>query len=72
MEIPEELLAKIPLDKQEALLGVLAQDPRPAYQNDPQRIYGLKFGVQNICFRVQENVLSVTAVEAAGQDGEKT
>ena len=72
VEIPEELLAKIPLDKQEALLGVLAQDPRPAYQNDPQRIYGLKFGVQNICFRVQENVLSVTAVEAAGQDGEKT
>ncbi len=62
---------KIPLDKQEALLGVLAQDPRPAYQNDPQRIYGLMFGTQNISFRVQENILSVMAVETVGLHEEK-
>ena len=71
VEISEELLMKIPLDKQEALLGVLAQDPRPAYQNDPQRIYGLMFGTQNISFRVQENILSVMAVETVGLHEEK-
>ena len=44
---------------------MLAQDPRPSYQADPQRIYGMAFGGQNIRFTVAEGVLTVVAVEPA-------
>lgn len=63
MEFPEELLSLVPAEKREALLGVLMQDPRPSYQNDPERIYGVAFGAQNIRFQVREQVLTVVAVE---------
>ena len=63
VHVPEEMLALVPEDKQEALLGVLAQDPRPSYQNDPERVYGVSFGTQNIRFQVKENVLTVIAVD---------
>lgn len=39
------------------------QDPRPSYQNDPERIYGVAFGAQNIRFQVREQVLTEVAVE---------
>lgn len=60
---PEELLARLPVDRRQAALALLAEDPRPAYQNDPERIYGLFFAGFNISFRVKENALSVIAVE---------
>lgn len=60
---PPQLLAQIPQKKREALMGILAQDPRPSYQNDPERVYGVAFGDQNIRFRVQEGVLTVCEVE---------
>lgn len=60
---PEELLAEIPTDKQDALLELLAQDPRPSYQNDPERIYGVAFGDKNIRFQVADGVLTVCLVE---------
>ncbi|MBQ5703430.1 MAG: hypothetical protein IIV70_07600, partial [Peptococcaceae bacterium] len=50
-------------EKRESLLGVLAQDPRPSYQKDPERVYGVSFGSQNIRFQVQENILTVIAVD---------
>ena len=61
--IPDELMAQIPEEKREALMGVLAQDPRPSYQNDPDRIYGITFGKQNIKFRVENQRLTVIDVE---------
>ena len=54
---------KIPAEKREALRGVLANDPRPRYQNDPARVYGLRFGEQNVKFTVDGNVLTVRDVE---------
>lgn len=60
---PEELLAMVPEEKRDALLGILSQDPRPSYQNDPERIYGVAFGSQNIRFRVESGVLTVCQVE---------
>ena len=60
--IPEEMLAKIPADKQEALQGVLAQDPRPGYQKDPERVYGFTFAGMEVRFRVAEDVLTVTEI----------
>lgn len=58
-----ELLSNIPADKQEALRAVLKQDPRPQYQNDPKRIYGLEFAGYDVRFKVKENLLTVVEVE---------
>jgi len=54
---------KIPAEKREALTGVLSNDPRPRYQNDRSRVYGLCFGKQNIKFTVDGDRLTVIAVE---------
>ncbi|MBE5965774.1 MAG: tRNA (N6-threonylcarbamoyladenosine(37)-N6)-methyltransferase TrmO [Lachnospiraceae bacterium] len=62
VEFPEQLLALIPKTKREAILGVLAQDPRPAYQNDPIRIYGVSFAGFNIRFTVQDLLLTVCEI----------
>lgn len=58
-----ELLSDIPADKQEALKAVLKQDPRPQYQNDPERIYGLEFAGYDVRFKVKENLLTVVEVD---------
>ncbi len=55
--------AQIPAGKREALRGVLANDPRPRYQDDPERIYGLSFAGKNVKFRVAGDMLTVIAVE---------
>ena len=49
--------------EREALRGVLAQDPRPAFHNDPGRVYGFPFGDYEVKFRVAEDVLTVISVE---------
>lgn len=63
VEFPEELLKKVPQSKREALLGVLSHDPRPSYQQDADRQYGLSFAGRNIRFRVNVDVLTVFEVE---------
>lgn len=60
--IPDELLEKIPETQRESLISVLAHDPRPQYQDDPERVYGLAFGGLNINFKVEERQLSVIRV----------
>ena len=59
---PPELLQKLPEGQREALLGVLAQDPRPQYQNDPARVYGMSFGGWDVKFRVKDGVLTVLSL----------
>jgi len=59
---PEEWLSYIPKSKQAALCTVLSQDPRPAYQNDPERIYGFEFAGFDVRFRVRDGVLTVCEV----------
>ena len=59
---PPELLKKVPAERWEALCGVLAQDPRPAYQEDPERVYGMAFAGLNVRFTVRENTLTVREV----------
>ncbi len=54
---------RIPPEKRAALRGVLANDPRPRYQNDPQRVYGLDFAGRQVRFRVEGGRLTVLAVE---------
>ncbi|MEA4900312.1 tRNA (N6-threonylcarbamoyladenosine(37)-N6)-methyltransferase TrmO [Desulfitobacterium sp.] len=62
VEFPEQWLSFIPEERREALLGLLAHDPRPSYQNDPKRIYGLEFAGFDIRFTVRDTVLSVCMV----------
>lgn len=59
VEFPEELLAKVPEEKRSALEGVLAGDPRPSYQDDPDRVYGFGFAGFEVKFRVANGVLTV-------------
>ena len=54
-----DLLERIPGESREALIAVLADDPRPAYQNDPERSYGMPFGEKDIHFRVEGDILRV-------------
>ena len=56
------LLDRVPEDKRAALLAVLAQDPRPQYQNDPARIYGMSFADVEVRFQVVEGRLMVTEI----------
>lgn len=60
---PESILSLIPAENRDALLGVLSHDPRPSYQKDPERVYGLSFGGFNIRFRVEGTTLTVLSAE---------
>ncbi len=64
VEFPAELLEKVAPDKQKALLGVLAQDPRPAYQADPNREYGMCFAGYQLRFRVEGECLFVLSLSS--------
>ena len=63
VEFPDSLLELLPENKRSAAIGVLSHDPRPSYQNDPERIYGMSFAGCNIRFRVVESDLTVVDVE---------
>ena len=60
--IPPEQLKKVPESRREALRGVLAQDPRPHYQNDPNRVYGFQFAGMEGRFSVAEQTLTVLEI----------
>jgi len=62
VECPPALLALIPQDKQEVLLKILAQDPRPGYSQDAERVYGLSFAEFNVRFQVQDNKVLVREI----------
>ena len=61
---PESLISIVPNEKIAVLKAVLAQDPRPAYQNNPERIYTMSFGSLEVSFRVNGNVLTVTDMKS--------
>ena len=59
VDIPEDVEAGICAEELEALKAVLEQDPRPAYQDDPERVYAFEFGGMHVEFKVADGVLSV-------------
>ena len=63
VKINDELKVQIPNNKLSALIGILECDPRPAYQNDESRIYGISFANMNIKFKVSNRILTVTDIE---------
>ena len=63
VDFPPELLAQVPEDKRGALIGVLSRDPRPSYQHDPDRVYGMAFGGWEVGFSVDGDTLHVRWVK---------
>ena len=63
VEIVSEIARLVPEGKLDALVEILRQDPRPHYQDDPERIYGLSFAGKNFKFKVTGDTLTVIAVE---------
>ena len=62
VEFPERWLAMIPQEKRPALFGLLAQDPRPSYQEDPERRYGFYYLDMDVRFTVADGVLTVVEI----------
>ncbi|MDD2427147.1 MAG: tRNA (N6-threonylcarbamoyladenosine(37)-N6)-methyltransferase TrmO [Eubacteriales bacterium] len=69
--IPPDLLEKIAEKQRAALREVLAQDPRPAYHNDPERVYGLAFAEHNIRFTVRDEIVRVEEVELLEKESDE-
>ena len=63
VQFPETLLERIDEDKRDVVMELLSQDPRPSYQNDPERVYGMAYGAWNVKFTVSGGTLTVIAVE---------
>ncbi|MBQ2324107.1 MAG: tRNA (N6-threonylcarbamoyladenosine(37)-N6)-methyltransferase TrmO [Oscillospiraceae bacterium] len=68
VDCPEELLSLLPPQQAKALLGVLSQDPRPGYQDDPGRTYGMDFADWDVRFRVSDGVLTVLQITKKEED----
>ncbi len=62
VEIPENIASAMPQDKLSALIQVLEQDPRPAYQNDPKRIYGFDFSEFQVRFTATQDCITVCEI----------
>lgn len=69
VDFPKELLDRLPSEKQNGAIGVLRQDPRPSYQKDADRIYGMTYAGYQIRFRVSQNQLTV--IDTVRLTGEK-
>ena len=63
VDFPAELLGVLPEEKRDAAVGVLSHDPRPSYQQQPGRVYGMTFAGCNIRFTVEDGVLHVISTD---------
>ena len=63
VDFPPELLARFDSGERQGLLGALAADPRPRYQDDPERVYGMRYDGRNVRFTVRDGTVFVTEVE---------
>ena len=63
VDFPPELLARFDSGQRHGLISALAADPRPRYQDDPERVYGMTYGGRNVRFTVSDGTVQVIAVE---------
>ena len=63
VEIPAECAKTMKPEDLEALKAVLREDPRPAYQDDPERVYAFEFAGKNVRFVVEGKVLKVVLIQ---------
>lgn len=67
VEFPEQWLSLVPEEQRKPLVQILSQDPRPSYQKDPERIYGMEYADLEVRFRVKGRSLLVCEVSERGQ-----
>ena len=60
---PEEYRMRLPEESRDVVAELLAQDPRPSYQSDPDRVYGMVYGKYNVRFRVSGGELTVCGID---------
>ncbi|MBR4408316.1 MAG: tRNA (N6-threonylcarbamoyladenosine(37)-N6)-methyltransferase TrmO [Bacteroidales bacterium] len=60
--IPSEIATKLPEKARKMISGILAQDPRPQYHDDPEKIYGMEFDSMDVRFRVHDGIAEVTEI----------
>ncbi len=63
VEIPDEFAKQMKAEDLEALKAVLREDPRPAYQDDPERVYAFEFAGSNVRFSVKDGTLHVLSIQ---------
>ena len=63
VDFPPELLVRFDAGERQGLLSALAADPRPRYQDDPERVYGMRYDGRNVRFTVRDGTVFVTEVE---------
>jgi len=63
VEIPADVAVHFTADELQALREVLAQDPRPRFHNDPQRLYGMPFAGRDVKFSVADGVVKVQSIK---------
>ena len=63
VDIPDELIERVPKDSRQALYDILKEDPRPSYQHDESRIYRFDFAGRTVAFTVKDRMLTVTEIE---------
>lgn len=63
VDFPQALMERIDEDQRDVVKQLLSQDPRPSYQSDPARVYGMRYGRWNVKFVVDGGVLTVTEIE---------
>ena len=62
VEVPEKIEKRLPFDSLEIIKKILSEDPRPSYQSDPERVYGMSYGKWEIFFKVEKSVLKVVDI----------
>lgn len=63
VEIPKNMSEKLSEEQQETLREILAQDPRPSYQEDPERIYGMEYADMEVRFQVTQGTVVVCEID---------
>ena len=64
VDFSEELLQQVSESRRKSLIDVLAHDPRPQYQDDSNRVYGMEFGGMEVKFKVEGMQLTVLDIKS--------
>jgi tRNA-Thr(GGU) m(6)t(6)A37 methyltransferase TsaA len=64
IQVPDDIVRKIPFELRDEIYSLLKLNPRPGYQNDPERVYGMSYAGMNISFSVKDDIIKITDVRS--------
>lgn len=71
VEFPGQWKSEVTAEEEQILIQLLSQDPRPSYQEEPERIYGMSYGGMNVKFTVADGVLTVRGIQREQEEIEE-